>query len=410
MTGSIVRVSELAAYLRELIESDPDLQDIWVEGEVSSFTVASSGHAYFTIKDEQAAIDCVMWKVVRARQSFQPRQGDKVFVHGSISVYERNARLQVKADVIHPAGAGLLQLQLELLRQKLEAEGLFDPSRKRPLPDFPHRIGVVTSATGAVWHDIQRVVGRRYPIAELVIAPAVVQGDRAVDSVVRALEALAATDIDVIILARGGGSAEDLWAFNDERIARAVFGSRVPVVSAIGHETDVTIADLVADVRASTPSVAAELATPDIAELLLMVRDFRERATAAALESTLRGQRDLDTLSFRLSRGAPAERIQAMQAGVNALVSQLDRSARHAIERRVGETAQATATLQALDPQAVLRRGFAHISLPGSSLPLRTVGDIAAGDQVTATLADGTFTAWVTTVANASAPSSRGTR
>jgi exodeoxyribonuclease VII large subunit len=409
VTSSIVRVGELTTYLRDLIEETPDLQDIWVEGEVSAFTVAASGHAYFTIKDEQAAIDCVMWKMVRQRQSFQPRQGDKVYVHGAVSVYERNARLQVKADVIHPAGVGLLQLQLEQLRQKLEAEGMFDPSRKRPLPGFPRRIGVVTSSTGAVWHDIQRVIGRRYPLAHLVLAPAVVQGDRAVDSIVRALETIAASEVDIVILARGGGSAEDLWAFNDERIARAIFGSRIPVVSAIGHETDTTIADLVADVRASTPSVAAELATPDMDDLLAIVRDLRERATSLAIETILRGQRDLDTLSFRLNRGAPAERVAAMQVVATALTARLDQAARHVVERRGGDVAQAAAALHALDPQAVLRRGFAHLSLLGSTEPLRTVGDVTAGDQVSATLADGSVTAWVTNVTASPTLPTRGT-
>lgn len=272
MSSRILGISLLTSYLREVIETDELLQDVWLEGEVSNFTVAASGHAYFTLKDSQAVIDGVMWKATRARQAYAPKVGDQIVAHGSVTIYDRTSKYQLKADVVQPAGVGILQLQLEQLRQRLEAEGLFDPSRKRALPLFPRRIGVVTSATGAVWHDIQHVIARRYPLAELILSPAAVQGAAAAASMIEALAAINDSgNVDLIILARGGGSIEDLWSFNDEQLIRAIFSSRSPVVSAVGHETDITLADYVADLRAPTPSAAAEMVVPDIRELEALV-------------------------------------------------------------------------------------------------------------------------------------------
>lgn len=410
MTTSIVTVGELAAYLRQFVEADDSLQDIWVEGEVSSYTVASSGHAYFTIKDDRAAIDCVMWKAIRQRQAFRPAQGDNVLVHGSISIYERTVRVQVKANLVHPAGAGLRQLQLELLRQQLAAEGLFDPTRERPLPLFPRRIGVVTSSTGAVWHDIQQVIARRYPLVELLLSPTNVQGDRAAESLVRALEALDQPGVDVIIIARGGGSAEDLQAFDDERLARAIFACTAPVISAIGHETDTSIADLVADVRASTPSVAAELATPDRGELLDAIEGYVTRAAAACHGIVLNGQRDLDSLEYRRHHAASFERIALLGTRVAILTDRLRQAGRNAVTRRTNDVIRSAETLRALDPDAVLRRGYARLSVSGSGRSLESVGDVAIGDQMTATLADGSFDAWVTVVRSSRQERTRGTR
>jgi len=396
VTASIVHVGELTTYLRDLVEQDESLQDIWVEGEVSAYTVPASGHAYFSIKDDASAIDCVMWKMIRQRQSFRPSPGDQVIVHGSISVYERNSRLQIKADVIHPAGAGLLQLQLEQLRQRLDAEGLFDPSRKRPLPLFPERIGVVTSATGAVWHDIQRVLGRRFPLAALVLAPATVQGDLAPESVTSALQALQQHDIDVIILARGGGSVEDLWAFNDERIARAIFGSRVPVVSAIGHETDVTIADLVADVRASTPSVAAELVSPDVADLSLLIEDFRDRAHDAVTATVESGSGTLDVLTHRLARVSPVWQLGVMQKPLDAARLRVEQAVQRTIDRKSGDMNRIVAALETLNPSAVMGRGFAFVSDQETGLPIRSISNVRIGATIEASLVDGSLSATIT--------------
>jgi exodeoxyribonuclease VII large subunit len=396
VSSRIIQVGLLATYLRELVESDELLQDVWIEGEVSSYTLAASGHAYFAIKDELAAIDCVMWKQTRVRQSFQPRVGDKIVVHGGATVYERNTRFQVKADVVYPAGAGILQLQLEQLKQRLEAEGLFDPSRKRALPLFPTRIGVVTSSTGAVWHDIQRVLGRRYPLAELILSPAVVQGERAPDAVVTALRRLDGQDVDVIIVARGGGSAEDLWAFNDERIARAIFASPVPVVSAIGHETDTSLADLVADVRAATPSVAAELVAPDLAMIALYVDEARERANQLAQDVVDARQRELATLQHRLALASPAANLAAMRATVLHEQRRLRASVARALERRSLALNGLAAVLHALDPASLFLRGYTHVASERTGEPVRAAAMLAVGDAIRAVFEDGSVSARVT--------------
>lgn len=398
MSSRIIRAGLLAAYLRELVETDDIMQDVWVEGEVSSFTVAGSGHAYFAIKDESAAIDCVMWKPTRLRQSFQPKVGDQVVVHGGATIYEKNARFQIRTDVIYPAGAGILQLQLEQLTQRLEAEGLFDASRKRPLPLFPHAIGVVTSESGAVWHDIQHVIQRRYPLVELVLVPATMQGAQAPEAVADALQRLQAADVDVIVVARGGGSAEDLWAFNDERIARAIFASTIPVVTAIGHETDTSVADLVADLRAPTPSAAAELVVPDLDGLVALVDGLRARALTAVTEVMERQARDIAHLHHRLLLRSPRARLDAMRLAVDTERLRLATAGRHYVEKRSLELGLAAALLQAFDPHSLLQRGYAHVSLAENGASVRTAGMLEPGERILARFADGMVRAEVNAV------------
>src|SRR5512136_2978956 len=264
-------VGALTRYIREMFEVDYRLQDVWVEGEVSVVSRPSSGHIYFTLKDAAAQIACVMWKSAAPTFGALLVHGGQILAHGKVSVYEPRGSYQLYVDRVQPQGLGDLHAQFELLKARLEAEGLFAPERKRPLPEFPHRIGLVTSPTGAVIRDICNVLARRWPLVEVVLAPTQVQGEDAPPQIVAALDALYRRDdlahiVDVIIVARGGGSLEDLWAFNDERVARKIAESPVPVVSGVGHETDFTIADFVADVRAPTPSAAAELITPDRAE------------------------------------------------------------------------------------------------------------------------------------------------
>lgn len=256
----ILDVADVTAYIKDLLDADPILSDVWIRGEVSNFVRSAAGHIYFTLKSERAQLRCVLFRGNARWLTFQPENGDAILAHGRVSVYEAGGQYQLYVDLIQPEGTGLLHLQFEELRRRLEMEGLFDPSRKRPLPRLPRRIGVVTSPTGAVWHDIQTVLRRRYPLAELVLAPAQVQGDDAPPTIIRALEALQLDgNVDVIIIARGGGSMEDLWCFNDEALARAVFASRIPVISAVGHETDFTICDFVADVRARPPLLRPRL-------------------------------------------------------------------------------------------------------------------------------------------------------
>jgi exodeoxyribonuclease VII large subunit len=393
----ILSVGTIASYLKDLVESDEVLTDMWVEGEVSSFTVPASGHGYFTIKDDQSAIDCVIWKAIRQRQSFQPRPGDRIVVHGGATVYERTSRLQISADVLYPAGAGILQLQLEQLRLRLEAEGLFDVDRKRPLPTFPRRIGVVTSPTGSVWHDIRRVLERRYPIAEVILSPAVVQGEAAPDSVVAALDRFAEHPVDVIIVARGGGSAEDLWAFNDERLVRAMFAVPVPIVSAIGHETDTTLADHVADQRAATPSVAAELVSPDLPSISYAIEDVR----MAMYGSVLRGlQQRIDQVAgiqYRLGLVSPAAHLETMNAMLQRASERLERALRDSLGARTHSVEREVLVLEALDPAKLLSRGYAWVAGKDDHLAVRSARGLRRGDGLQLTFADSSVDVAVTT-------------
>ncbi len=390
MTNTILKVEKLTRYIRELLESDRVLQDVWVEGEVSSFTIASSGHAYLTLQESLCRMDAVMWKASVGRQAFIPRVGDNVVVHGQITVYERQGRLQLSADIFQPAGIGLLQLQLEQLRQKLEAEGLFDLSRKRPLPVFPHRIGVATSQTGAVWQDIQHVIRRRFPLVELVLAPTVVQGDQAPDAIVAALSLLQGEqDLDLVILARGGGSVEDLWCFNDERVVRAIFACRVPVISAIGHETDITLADYVADLRAPAPSAAAELAVPDVLDILGNVESVQQRGALICLQLLESVRRDTSNLVHRLERVSPRARLEHQKTDLDALANRLQTTTIRSVERHRFEVERLRSVLHSLSPTAILDRGYSLISEEQTGRPISSVHSVQGGDQVRTTLRDG---------------------
>lgn len=403
MSSRILKVSLLTSYLRELIEADDLLQDVWLEGEVSSYTVAGSGHAYFTLKDSQSLIDGVMWKTTRSRQIYAPKVGDQIVVHGSVTIYDRASKYQLKADVVQPAGIGILQLQFEQLRQRLEAEGLFDPSRKRSLPLFPRRIGVVTSPTGAVWHDIQHVVARRYPLVELILSPAAVQGATSPSSLVAALRAInEVEDVDLIVVARGGGSIEDLWSFNDEQVVRAIFSSRLPVVSAIGHETDMTLADFVADLRAPTPSAAAEMIVPDIQDLEALVVDLHRRALRATVGelATLRG--DVEVLRERLARVSPMRHTFRRRQELAGARTRLVAAASQALERKRHALDVRESVLHALDPEALFNRGFAFISLENAAAPVKNAATLERDQRIRATFGDGSAVAQVlTTVPNA---------
>ena len=399
MTNMVLKVEKLTKYIRELLESDRILQDVWVEGEVSSFTIASSGHAYLTLQASNARMDAVMWKTSVGRQAFIPRIGDNVVVHGQITVYERQGRLQISADVFQPAGIGILQLQLEQLRQKLEAEGLFAPSRKRPLPTFPRRIGVATSATGAVWHDIQKVIRRRFPLVELVLAPTVVQGDQAPDAIVAALSLLQGEqNLDLIILARGGGSVEDLWCFNDERVVRAIFACRVPVISAIGHETDVTLADYVADTRAPTPSAAAELAVPDVLDIMGYIESIKQRATQVTQQRIDSAHRDIGHLVHRLVRASPQARFHQQKTDLNMLTMRMRSATLRTVGRQHAEIERMQAVLASLNPTAIFQRGYSLVASEDSGLPVSSVHDIRSGDKVRMTMLDGSLLSTVDSV------------
>ena len=356
-------VRELNARIRRLFERDEDLQDVWVEGEVSGFKQAQpSGHCYFTLKDGKTQIACVMWRSSAAQMVTLPRDGDAVLVHGSVTIYEERSTYQLYVDRLRPVGVGDLYRQFELLKEKLEAEGLFDQARKRPLPLFPRRIGVVTSANAAAFQDVQNVLRRRFPLVEVILSPTLVQGLEAPAQIVRALDRLANCDVDVILVTRGGGSIEDLWAFNDEGVARAIAASRVPVVSGVGHETDFTIADFVADQRAPTPSAAAEVLTPDFAELQLGL-DRANRQLADAFDDSLRLRRDLLAARRQSLRGlSPLVRVRNYRQRLDDWQTRMIAAERGRLTLLRERITAREGALIAASPQAILSRGYALVT------------------------------------------------
>jgi exodeoxyribonuclease VII large subunit len=386
------RVSWLAHYLRELIESDLSLSNIWVEGEVSNHTRSSAGHQYFTLKDDEAQLRCVMFR--RAPGGAPVENGAQVLAHGNVSFYEARGDLQFIVDFVQPAGVGVWQAQFERLKDQLEGEGLFDPARKRPLPEFPRRLGVITSPTGAVLHDICHVVGRRWPVTEIVLAPTAVQGAEAVPGIVAALRRLnAEPDIDVIILARGGGSMEELWAFNEEAVARAVYGSRAPVVCGVGHETDYTIADYVADLRAPTPSAAAETAVPDGTEVRHRVEGLALSLQAWTTRQVNQGRAATRQVANRLRLAQPDASQWRQRLG--GLVVAVDVAMERATARRGERVSSFAAQLRSLDPQRTLARGYAVIQMREDKRVVTSVRQVQGRDRLTVHVQDGRFPAEV---------------
>jgi exodeoxyribonuclease VII large subunit len=348
---------------------------------------------YFKLCDEDALIDGAMWRSFATRQMFRPRVGDAVVIHGHIDYYSPQGRLQVIADVFEHQGQGILALEMERLRQKLEAEGLFDPSRKRPLPRFPRRVGVITSDTGAVWHDIQTVASRRYPLVELVLIPTAVQGPQAPAQIVAAIERMCTIDdIDVMIVGRGGGSPEDLAPFNHESVARAIYASTIPVVSAVGHETDVCIADWVADVRAATPSAAAEIILPDMAELTQELADFKDAIIDIAERRIEEERLALDGLRRRLLLQSPALRVSRLRHELDVLSGRVHAAARADIRQRSAHVTTMTKLLHALHPVHVMQRGYALVEDPATHRAITRAAQLPAGGEVLVHFEDGKAT------------------
>ncbi|HET8626766.1 MAG TPA: exodeoxyribonuclease VII large subunit [Thermomicrobiales bacterium] len=394
---NVLAVGELTGYLRELLDEDPVLQDLWLRGEVSNFTRSAAGHCYFTLKDSASQVRCVLFRGNARGLPFLPHNGDGILAHGQITIYEARGEYQLMVDLVQPDGVGPLQLAFEELRHRLEQEGLFDEARKRPLPAMPRCIGVVTSPTGAVWHDIQTVVVRRFPLTELVLAPAQVQGDGAPESIAAAIRALCADErIEVLIVARGGGSLEDLWAFNDERVARAIFAARVPVISGVGHEVDVTIADFVADLRAPTPSAAAELCVPDRRELAGRIEAARERLRELAAGRVDEGRDALGRAERTLARASPARTIAQHRQRLDDRVAAADRALRHEHQLQRRAVQALARQLAALDPQAVLGRGYAVVTDRDSGAVVAGVAGATPGRALRVAVADGVFAARVT--------------
>jgi exodeoxyribonuclease VII large subunit len=431
----IFSIQEITRYIRMKLESDELLGDVWLRGEISNFTHHSSGHMYFTLKDEGSRIKCIMFAAHNRKLPFAPRDGTKVIARGNVSVYERDGNYQFYVTQMQPDGIGSLYLAFEQLKKKLEAEGLFDPARKRPLPRFPRTIGVVTSPTGAAIRDILTTLGRRFPQARVTLVPVLVQGQGAAPSIVRAIELLNRIgEADVLIVGRGGGSLEELWAFNEEIVARAIAASRIPVISAVGHETDFTIADFAADLRAPTPTAAAELAVPHFAELRETLEHLRRRmrgALAAVVESRktrlarvrrspvllyprrylLAHAERLDRASERLRErmrrraeqsrqrllGARA-RLAAAHPGGRAEVAaarrreaerRLTAAMRAAVKDGAQRLAMSMRQLDALSPLKVMMRGYSLVYDERGERLIRSIRDVQPGDMVNVRLADG---------------------
>jgi exodeoxyribonuclease VII large subunit len=390
-----ISVADLTRYIREMFEMDYRLQDVWVRGEISNLSRPSSGHVYFSLKDSSASIRCVMWKTAAITQAVKLNEGDAIIAHGKISVYEPQGAYQLYVDAVEAAGgAGDLFRQFELLKAKLQAEGLFDPERKRPLPLVAHKIGLVTSPTGAALQDMLNVIRRRWPLLRVVLSPTPVQGEDAPPKIIAALQKLyRRSDIDAIIVARGGGSIEDLWAFNDEAVARSIARSPVPVISGVGHEVDFTIADFVADVRAPTPSAAAELITPDQLEYRSQLRGSIETlhaiVTARLQSERLRlasSVRALQHLSPKVTLSNARQRIDDLLIGLQAaLAHQLEISR----ERLAGQSAQ----LINLNPLNVLARGYAVVRIERSGQVVRRVKQVKSKERLSIRVSDGEFNA-----------------
>ncbi|MCL6585246.1 MAG: exodeoxyribonuclease VII large subunit [Anoxybacillus sp.] len=429
-----VTVTALTKYIKRKFEVDPHLQDLWIKGEISNFTSHSRGHMYFTLKDENARIQAVMFAGYNRYLAFRPENGMNVLVRGEISVYEPSGNYQIYVKEMQPEGIGNLYLAYEQLKKRLEAEGLFAKEHKQPLPAFPRYIGVVTSPTGAAIRDIVTTIRRRYPLGTIILFPSLVQGEQAADSIVRSIEkANELGYIDVLIVGRGGGSIEELWAFNEEKVARAIFASRVPIISAVGHETDFTIADFVADLRAPTPTGAAELAVPHIAELaerlaqrnVRLIRAMKEKMTAESerlrrLQTSYafrypqklyeQKEQQLDVLLERLKRSAervmerkkerfdqlhlkltahhPAEKVMQLFEKQQTLTKSLERVGKALLQQKQWQFTSLLSQLHVLSPLKIMERGYSLVYNEKEEL-IKSVRQVQPGDAIQVRLQDG---------------------
>ena len=383
-------VSKLTFEIRKLLEDNEMLQDVWVQGEVSNLSRPASGHVYFTLKDANASLKCVMWKSSAARLNLTLRDGMEVEVHGKIGIYEPQGAYQLYADQIRPVGEGALYQEFLRLKSMLEAEGLFDPERKRIIPDFPKRIGIVTSATGAALRDMLNTLRRRLPLVEVILAASPVQGIEAPPAIVKAIQVLNRQKPDVILIARGGGSIEDLWAFNDEGVVRAVAASNAPVISGVGHETDFTLCDFAADLRAPTPTAAAELATPitiqDLAGTVSHFQSLLITYTADLIESK---HSELASYITQLRYTSPTRRIRSEAQRVDDLMRRAYLSLLHRVQLQFTHIKGMQRRLESLSPLAVLARGYAVVTDKENGKVISRVAQ--ASDTMNVRVSDGEF-------------------
>tara|TARA_Y100000590_G_scaffold381132_1_gene450016 strand:- start:4395 stop:5609 length:1215 start_codon:yes stop_codon:yes gene_type:complete len=387
----IYSVSQIIEKLKKHIAQD-DFIDIWVKGEVSNFVRPLSGHSYFTLKDDKTSIRCVMFKNSLGAEYLA--DGVLILTHGKFSIYQTRGDLQLVADIIQPEGEGTLRAEFEKLKLKLSNEGFFEVSRKRALPSLPSKIAVVTSPSGAVWKDIQNVISRRFPLVELILLPTIVQGHLAAQSIIENLEYIrkAQNNIDLVILARGGGSLEDLWPFNDESVAHSIFSSPVPVVSAIGHETDITISDLVADVRAPTPSAAAEIVVPNILDLNDYISIITEKLQNITFDYLGACNENINNINLRYNRVIPD--FDSLKIRLGESINLLDTFFKHKLQMYYEKSNSIKSKLHSLSPDNTLKRGYAIIQGSEKKI-ISDIKQISIGHQLEITLKKGEFTAIV---------------
>ncbi|MDD5602978.1 MAG: exodeoxyribonuclease VII large subunit [Eubacteriales bacterium] len=387
---NVFTVTALNKYIKNIFDSDPFLSDIVVKGEISNYKLHYSGHMYFTLKDEDSVIRCVMFKMQRAGIRFEPESGMKVIVRGRVSIYERDGQYQIYASDIQPDGIGALYLAFTQLKEKLEKEGLFDNAIKKPIPFLPRVVGVVTSSTGSVIKDIINVAGRRFPEMNIRLFPVAVQGEDAARQIAHAVDTFnRLACVDVIIVARGGGSLEELWAFNEEAVARSIYRSVIPVISAVGHETDYTIADFAADLRAPTPSAAAEIAVPEKAFLKRGLNELDDRLAKALMNIVTRKRILYSNVIRSTVFRQPGDRIAQMRLSVDNLSRYAAIALKGRLSKLKAEFDGLKAKLAALDPFSILERGYSVVSDPMSGRILKSVRGAKTGAELDVTLSDG---------------------
>lgn len=388
MEQKILEVRQVNVYLKNLMDQDPMLQGLMIRGELSNYKVYPSGHHYFTLKDSESALRCVMFRSSAGRLRFRPENGTKVIASGQITVYPRDGAYQLYCNALTPEGAGDLSVAFEQLKKKLSEEGLFDEAYKKALPKYPHRIAIITSSAGAAIHDMLRILKARYPLSKVLLLPVRVQGTEAPPEIVGAIRYANRFQLaDLIITGRGGGSMEDLWAFNDERVARAIFESHIPVISAVGHEPDVTISDYVADLRAATPSNAAELAVPDQNELYQEIDLFQRRMEQAMKRRLKLSRQQLDVLSSSRVLRSPGQYFADRRVSMEHLVQQLQTGIRAELRNKRSGLREYAAALDAMSPLKVLSRGYSLVLSEGA--PVRSVHQLKSGDLIQLRLSDG---------------------
>ena len=395
MEQHVFGVAEVNQLVKQLLDGEPMLQNIYVRGELSNYKMYPSGHHYFTLKDADGALRCVMFRGQASHLRFRPENGMQVIARGRITVFPRDGAYQLYCDALTPEGAGDLAVAFEQLKARLHAEGLFDPAHKKPLPRYPQRIAVVTSAAGAAVHDMIRILRRRYPIAKVILLPVRVQGTEAPPEIAGAIRYADRWKIgDVIITGRGGGSMEDLWAFNDERVARAIYDCETPIISAVGHEPDVTISDFVADARASTPSNAAEIAVPDQVELLRWLRGAGDRMVQCETGRLEAARQRLDNLASKRVMRDQMAYVQDKRMELAHLQQRLGDLSGALLSRRRQRFSALAAALDAMSPLKVLGRGYA-VARSRDGTILKSGREVAPGDRVSVTLSEGGFDAVV---------------